>query len=169
MSKTDAKTPPQELPTEGHVRTALDDLAQAPTRDNATGRFVPGNIAAGKTLARSAHFWDAVGAAKLELVERLRADLAVDDGNGAETMIGLIHAYSEVRLFRHAMFVRLVELGGPITTKGKARALYTSYLSSLDREIRLAQVLGLERRAATVPTLVEWMKDRTAPKGGDDA
>ena len=45
------------------------------------------------------------------------------------------------------MFLRLADVGGPITTKGRQRALYTAYLGALDRETKLAQVLGLERKA----------------------
>ena len=53
----------------------------------------------------------------------------------------------------------LVELGGPITTKGKARALYSAYLGALDRETRLALALGMDRRARQVPSLAEVMGD----------
>ena len=158
MMKKTAKTPSQELSIDGQVRDALDDLAQQPTPDNETGRFVTGNVAAGKTLARSAHFWEAVGAAKRELVEQLQADFAAVDGDAVTTQLGLIDAYAEIRLFRASMFLRMVQLGGPVTTKGKARALYSSYLSALDRETRLAQVLGLERKTARVQTLEECLE-----------
>ena len=77
-----------------------------------------GNVAAGKTLARSAHFWDAVGAAKLELVERLHADLAVDSGDGTETLVGLIDAYSEVRSY----MARIVQSIEEIRLRQRAQA-----------------------------------------------
>lgn len=128
------------------TRAALDQLAARPDRDPETGRFVEGNTAAGRTLARSDAFWKAVGAAKRELVDRLRSDLAVN-GDGAATLEGLIDGYAEARLLRHSMFVRLAEQGGPVTGKGKTRALFNTYLAALDRETRLALALGLERRA----------------------
>ena len=65
------------------------------------------------------------------------------------------------------MFVRLAEQGGPVTGKGKTRALFNTYLSALDREVKLALALGLRRRTARVG-LAEYMnKQRVA--GEDDA
>ena len=114
-----------------------------------TGHFVAGNVEAGTTLARSEAFWTAVGPAKRELLERVRVDAGLN-GEAAETLNGLMDAYAEARLLRSSQFVRLVELGGPITTKGKARALYSTYLAALDREIKLAQIIGIERRSKSV-------------------
>ena len=145
--------------TAGQVEEALDGLQQRPQRDAESGKFVKGNVVGGKTLARSQHFWKSVEEAKRELVQRLEVDLGAADGAGPETLLGLIDAYAEARLFRHAMFRRLVELGGPITTKGTARVLFSSYLQALDRETRLALALGLERRPPPAPTLSEVMED----------
>lgn len=131
------------------IRDVHAALAQRPERDPVTKRFVVGSLSAGKTLKRSLQFWSAAEPAKRGLVERVRTDLAVD-GSSVETLLGLIDAYAEARLFRTSMFLRLVDQGGPITTKGKARALYRAYLDALDRETKLAQVLGLERRAKGV-------------------
>ena len=105
--------------TEAQVGAALEGVQQRPQRDAKSGKFVKGNVVGGKTLARSRHFWEAVEEAKRELVQRLEVDLGAADGAGPETLLGLIDAYAEARLFRHAMFRRLVELGGPITTKGE--------------------------------------------------
>ena len=147
------------------VSEALEEIQQRPDRDPETGKFLKGNTAAGNTLARSEVFWSAVAEAKRELLERLRSDLAVD-GQAAATLEGLIDGYSEARLLRHAMFTRMVEMGGPITTKGKTRALFTSYLSALDRETRLALALGLERRAKPT-SLAEYMRHRQTAEDGD--
>ena len=145
------------------VREALEALGKKPGHDPETGQFIRANTEARTTLQRSEQFWSAVGQAKQELLEQVRRDAGLN-GDAAETLRGLQEAYCEARLFRQAMFVRLVELGGPITTKGKARALFTAYLAALDREAKLAQTLGLERRARKVPTLEEWARDLEARK-----
>jgi len=134
------------------LREALDHLAQRPQRSPDTGKFVAGGLAAGKTLERSAIFWTAVEPIKRDLVARVSADLA-HDADTPETALGLADGYVEVRLFRQAMFLRLAELGGPVTTKGKKRALFTAYLGALDRETKLALALGLERRQKGVTDL----------------
>lgn len=156
MSETFA---PGELGADGPavedcIREALDHLASKPANDPATGQFTGSALASGKTLERSSQFWAAVDAAKRDLLASVRNDSGLD-GDAPETLRGLQEGYCEARLFRSAMFVRLVDLGGPITSKGKARALYTAYLSALDRETKLALALGLERKTKRTRTLGE--------------
>jgi hypothetical protein len=133
------------LDVEARVREVLEALGQKPGHDPVTGRFVATNVEAGTTLAHSEGFWAAVADAKRELLDRVRRDAGLN-GDAAETMLGLQEAYVEARLLRSSQFVRLVELGGPITTKGKSRALYGAYLAALDREMKLAQIIGIERK-----------------------
>src|SRR6187401_2413845 len=137
LGQSQGETTSAQLSDVPEAATGLRDvhqtLVQRPVHDPVTGRFIGGgpNDGGGKTLARSERFWSAVEPIKQDLVGRVRTDLAVDDST-AETLRGLIEAYSEVRLFRTSMFLRLVDQGGPITNKGKARALYRAYLDALD-------------------------------------
>ncbi|MGE0703610.1 MAG: hypothetical protein AB7P22_06685 [Vicinamibacterales bacterium] len=128
---------------EACVRTAVETL---------TGLDRPPSLNAGKTLARSEHFWTAVEPAKRELLARVRGDHG-DDDDAPQTLLGLQEGYVEARLFRTSMFLRLVDAGGPVTHKGRTRALYTAYLAALDRETKLAQLLGLTRTPRKVETL----------------
>ena len=144
------------------VREAVDSLTSRPSRD-VSGRYVGGNTAAVTTGARSELLWAALAPAKRELVERVKADRGVN-GDAAETMLGLVDGYAEARLFRQSMFIRLVDLGGVVTTKGKARALYTAYLSALDRETKLAGLIGLERRSKHVASVGDIMREHAGPR-----
>jgi hypothetical protein len=119
-----------------------------------TGRYILGGLAENsKTLLRSEAFWATVEPAKQALVGRVETQLGLGGDDAPETLAGLVDSYAEARLFRQSMFLRLVDGGGPITHKGRTKALYTAYLSALDRETRLAQILGLERRSRDVSTL----------------
>ena len=100
------------------VREALDALTGRPDRDRVSGRFTVGTLAAGTTLARSEQLWAALAPLKADLVATVEIDLAASDA--AATKCGLIDAYAEARLLRAAMFNRLVDLGGPITSKGRS-------------------------------------------------
>jgi hypothetical protein len=134
-----------------HIRQAVDSLATKPGHDPVTGRFVALNVEAGKTFAGSSVQWAALEPAKRELVEAVMADRGASDADPLPTTFaGLVDAFAEVSLFRRSMFIRLTDFGGPITTKGKARALYTAYLAALDRELKLATTIGLERRSRRV-------------------
>lgn len=139
----------------GRVRDVLDTLATTPNHD-ARGQFVHGNTAAGKTLERSAALWQFIEPAKQDLIEQINRDQAID-ADSTTVLRGLIDAYAEVRLFRASLFVRMTELGGAVTTKGKARALYRSYLSAVDRELRLADVIGKERKQKRMQSLGEML------------
>lgn len=139
---------------ETDLRAAFASLAARPTRDPVTGRYILGGLAENsKTLLRSEAFWATVEPAKQALVGRVETQLGLGGDDAPETLAGLVDSYAEARLFRQSMFLRLVDGGGPITHKGRTKALYTAYLSALDRETRLAQILGLERRSRDVSTL----------------
>ena len=144
--------PARELGAEGrdsnrsieqHVRGVVEQL---------TGPDRPPQMNAAKTFERSELFWTAIEPAKRELVACVLRDQAVDATECATTLSGVIEAYAEARLFRMSMFVRLTEGDnpGPITGKGKTKALYLAYVQALDRETKLAQIIGLERRGKRV-------------------
>jgi len=145
---------------EADIRQVIASLTSRPQRDPVTQQFVAGNVDAGKSLEHSAQLWAALAPAKRELVEQVKADRGVN-GESATTFTGLVDAYAEVTLLRKSMFIRLADLGGPITTKGKARALYGAYLGALDREVKLAQVIGLERRPKPVASPLDYIQGRT--------
>lgn len=163
LRRSCCKTPSREQLSDGQdtarqVVDALEEIHQRPDRDPETGRFIEGNLAAGRTLARSETLWSALSGAKADLMSKVRADLVADEG-AAETLQGLVESYVEVRLLRSSLFIRLSETAGPVTGKGRVRSLFTAYLATVDKETRLATTLGLERRARRIPTLEEVMAD----------
>lgn len=153
MSAPTTSAPSEELGTNGRVAEALESIRARPGRDPETGQFLPGNIEAGRSLSRSEALWSALAPAKAALVGKLRADLALEQGGAAATLEGLVDAYAEARLLRSSLFARMADEGGPVTTKGKTRALFAAWLSAVDRETKLATVLGLERRQRPVDPL----------------
>lgn len=111
---------------------------------------------AGVTFARSEHFWAAVEGAKRHLVARVQADAGGRE-HAAETLLGLVDGYAEARLLRTSLFLRLMDAGGPVTHKGKTRALYSAWCAALDREAKLAQIVGLTRRGKDVGGLTAYL------------
>ena len=115
--------------------------------------LIAGTLAASNgTLERSEQFWSALEPLKDEIILRLTQDFALD-GSAIMTLFGTMDAYAEAHLLRKAMFLRLTELGGPVTDKGKARGLLKTYLAAMDRELKLAQTLGFERKAKSLNPL----------------
>jgi hypothetical protein len=80
---------------------------------------------------------DELAAARTELRGEL-GDVGVVKGSLAD-------AFVELAAVRDYLGGRLAA-EGPLTAKGRTRALLSAYLLVVDRQVRLAQVLGVERR-----------------------
>lgn len=134
---------------------AVRSLAQRPDRDE-SGRFVRDNVASMRHGERSLRGSGALVAelapAKRALAARVRADLALDSEAPA-TVEALVDAFAEVSLLRRALYARMVEAGGVVTGKGRIRSTLSVYVTALDRELKIAQTLGLERRQRHVDPL----------------
>jgi hypothetical protein len=149
-----ASGPTHELGANGSVEERVRDvvtaLAAKPTHDRVTGRFVTGSVGGrAKTLAHSRHLLDALAPVKHDVVARVLADRGLD-ADAPEVLAGTVDGYAECRLLRQALWVRLIELGGPVTSKGKQRAMFTAYLKALKQEAELARAIGFERQCKHV-------------------
>ncbi|MBZ0089160.1 MAG: hypothetical protein K8H90_02150, partial [Thermoanaerobaculia bacterium] len=135
---------------EATVEVAVSSLVTRDAR-GPDGRFVPGNGAAVTHGARSELLLDALAPARRELAARVRADLGLDEQDAPATLDAMIGAFAEASLLRRALFVKLTSAGGPISAKGRVKAAVQVYFNALDREQRLAALIGLERKARHVP------------------
>lgn len=136
------------------VRDAVDSLASRRQRA-ASGRWTTANTGALKAGLDSEQLWTALAPAKRAIVDQVRADHGVEGDDAAATLLGTFDGYAEVHLLRKSIWYRLTEgpNPGPVTGKGRTKALFTAYLSALDRELKLAQLIGLERRTRKVSPL----------------
>ena len=136
MAETPSAQPPADGPANG--------------RDPKTGQFINNNTCALKHGGRSERLMERLQEeARAELAERRRA-ISEDLGEALSTIqADLLERYLVAVALMGWMEDRLLA-EGVITAKGKRRALYSAYAAQLDRVTRLAQVLGLERRARSV-------------------
>jgi hypothetical protein len=89
--------------------------------------------------------------AREAIVRQVCTDLRADADALPATLARLVGAFSEVTLLGESIFLRMS--GQPATNKGRARALLSTYVSLIDRELRLAQAIGLERKPKPVQGL----------------
>jgi hypothetical protein len=97
-----------------------------------------------------------------------RQEILTDLGGDAETsrvQRDLLDTYLQVSALVTFLGTHVVAQG-PLTPRGKTAARFNAFLAAADRQQRLAQALGLERRSKTVPTLSDYMARRP---GGDAA
>jgi hypothetical protein len=81
-----------------------------------------------------------------------RVELRGELGEVGVVKGSLADSFVELDAVRNYLGSRLAA-EGPLTGKGRTRALLTAYLAVVDRQVRLAQVLGIERRAKPVDPL----------------
>lgn len=124
------------------------------------GRFQPGNTMRLQHGLRCERLLDHpdIAAWHREQVAAIEADLG---GEQQLTALQRAHVREAARLE-----VLVGALGddllarGVLTGKGRTRAAATLYLQALDRYLRVAQALGLQRRERPVPTVAELLGER---------
>jgi hypothetical protein len=125
------------------------------TNHRADGSFAPGNTAALKHGGRRS--LDRPEA--LTAIAGKRAELIAHVGESASVIQhDIITDYARTDVLIESVAAN-IEVGGIFSSKGRTRAAVTLLLSLMERRLRLAQALGLERRAKRVPSLSEVMQD----------
>lgn len=71
----------------------------------------------------------------------------------------VLQRYLEAGLIADYLFDN-IQRNGVLTAKGRNRAACSAYLQVLDRQVRLGQLLGLERRTRQVPNPADWLEGK---------
>lgn len=135
--------------TEATAATPADALAEG-ARDPQTGRFRPGNTAALKHGIASARvrrrealvagqrlFAEGAAAALAELEQELGAGQPLSTVQRATAQ-----RFLEVQAIATFLAQRMMAEGGPVSEKGRTRSYLDHYLKVVDRQAKLAQMLG---------------------------
>lgn len=137
---------------------ALLDALRGTGRDPKTGRLLPGHAVNLRHGRRAPRLW-AAGPLAAALAEREAAVVADLGGEPNLSAIErpLAREYARLSLLVEAAGERLTR-DGLETTKGRARAAASLYGALLDRQTRLAAMLGLARRARPAASITEWAR-----------
>lgn len=117
-------------------------------RDRITGRFTAGNTAALVHGARSKQTAALQAPARATMRDQVLVDLGVDANALPATLSALVDRFCESVQLTEAYFAALEHAGGPISTRGRQRAAVRGYLAALEVQVKLATMIGLERRQA---------------------
>jgi hypothetical protein len=151
-------------------RDAGRDAGDGVAGRDAAGRFRPDNRAALVHGGRSRQASTLQAPLREQIRTRVLSDLGADANALTATMSGLVDRFAETSLLCDAYFTFLQDQGGPIGTRGRQRAAVAGYLAALDRQMKLASMIGLTRRATRVPTLAEYLEQkRSAAEAPEDA
>lgn len=137
--------------------TPFEELPPAVERDD-KGRFTHGNTAALVHGARSKQASALQAPLREAIVQQVYADLGADENSLPATVRGLIGRYAETTLLADAYMCFLQEQGGPIGTRGRQRSAMSGYLAVVDRQLKLAQLIGLERKARKIDTVADLVE-----------
>ena len=142
-----SKSPFGERPTQC-PRCGADNPRDASTCV-ACHRFLPGNVAAvthgGRRALDRPEALAAIAGKREELVKHLGGDPSLIQAD-------LVTDYARVDVLIESVAAN-IEVGGIFTPKGSARAAVSLLLTLLDRRLRLATTLGLERKSKPVNPL----------------
>ena len=156
-------SPPADsaLATDAPVETDTTPFAERPTvaRD-AAGRTLPGYP--GPALRhglRSQYVRSGQATGDVVLLAERRQSLHRELANLGVVKTELADAFIELSAVRAYLGGRLAT-EGPLTGKGRTRALLTAYLSVVDRQTRLAALLGVDRPPTPIATASDLLTGR---------
>ncbi len=123
----------------------------------AAGHVLKGNALALVVGARSAAFWNEHSKERWELREAIVSDAGHTSGNAPRALELAADGLAQAVLVRDSAFLRLVDSGGPVTSSGRTRRIFTVWCSAADRVERHLRLVGLKRQLKPAPTLAEVM------------
>ena len=125
----------------------------------ANGHVLRGNQAALVVGHRSRLFWQQHAEAQREIRDAIIVDAGHEPGDAPRALELAADGAAQAALIRDAAFLRMVEQGGPLTSKSKTRAAFKIWSTALDRVERHLRLVGLRREPRPVQTLAEVMAD----------
>lgn len=98
-----------------------------------------------KVGQHSQTFWDAQDDARRELRAAIIADAGHSTDDAPRALSLAAESIAQATLVRDAAFARIIEAGGPLTSRGRTRRAFSVWLTSLDRLERNLRLVGLRR------------------------
>jgi hypothetical protein len=97
----------------------------------------------------------------VQAMHERRAAIVSDLGDDlSQVKQDVLQRYLEASLIADYLFDNIQHLG-VLTGKGRTRAACSAYLQVLDRQVRLGQMLGFERKAKQVPNPADWLAGKS--------
>lgn len=101
----------------------------------------------------AATFWHEQGEARQAIEHAILRDAGHTPDDAPEALRLAASSIAMSALVQSSAFTRLVEGGGPLTTRGRTRRAYTVWLAASDRLERGLKLVGLTRKARPVDPL----------------
>ena len=123
------------------------------------GHMSRGNQAALVVGHRSVRFWQEHAAAQREIRDSIILDAGHEPTDAPRALVLAADGAAQASLIRDAAFVRIVEAGGPLTSKQKLRQAFKVWCAAHDRTEKHLRLVGLRREPRPAQTLAEVMGD----------
>lgn len=136
--------------------TPRAESGSASDRD-AAGRFVAGNRAGVVHGGRSSQALALQAPLRAEDRAKVLSDLGIEENELPAVLSDAVDTFTELRLIRRAYFTFLELQGGPIARNGRQRTAARYYLNVIDRQLKIAALLGIERKAKQTNDLSDLM------------
>jgi hypothetical protein len=144
------------------IETPLGATGPEAGRDG-RGRFITANTVALVTGERSRAFWMAAEGQRRETRQALLQQRGHTEADAPPALVLLCDGAAQACLVRDGAFNRLVESGGPTTTRGRHRAIVKTWESASDRAMKHLQAIGLDAHESDEPfNLNAWIDAKLA-------
>lgn len=137
-------------------------LQEVAGRDPATGRFAAGNRAAVVVGEYSADFWRQHAAARDEIRRAVIADAGCTEADAPRALSLAADSIAQAAFVRDAAYLRMVETGGPLSSKTRPRRAFVVWSAAVDRLERHLRLVGLRRVPRSAPSARDIMADIVA-------
>ena len=99
---------------------------------------------------KTADFWREHDATRQETRQAVIADAGHSEADAPHALALAADGIAQASILRDAAYLRLVEMGGPLTSHGRARRAFGVWLQASDRLERQLRLVGLQRRSKPV-------------------
>ena len=122
------------------------------TQRDERGRFILGNTDSVLTGERSRRFWQVADAVRRDIRRAVIADAGHMETDAPRALSIVADGLAQATIVRDSAFERLLELGGPQTTKDRARRSFSVWLAAGDRVEKYARLVSVHRVAKPAPS-----------------
>lgn len=123
------------------------DVRYTPGADDrdSVGRFQKGNRVALTVGHRSLQLWQAQEDIRRGIEDAILSDSGHTRDDAPRTLLLAASGLAQAALIRDAAYQRIIEDGGPLTNKGRARRAFQVWLNTAERVHRGLTLIGLRR------------------------
>ena len=125
----------------------------------AAGHLITGNTASVVVGHRGADFWHQHDQLRREIRDSIITDAGHSQDDAPRGLALAADGIAQASILRDAAYSRLMTVGGPLTSHGRARRAFSVWLAAADRVERQLRLVSLRRAPKSVPSATDLIEE----------